>query len=103
MEGDLVPAPQVDRRPDALAWAKEFGWTLTTTQFDKEVVRDVFVKEGLELRCFWLKTPFSDALWARGYLLLPHHAVTVPRVTSDLTRPSVETVLKLQHKYTHGL
>ena len=100
-----MPAPQTDRRPDAIQWAKDHGWTWQTKTFDGEIVRDVFVKEDRELsRCFWLSTPFSEAMWARGYLLLPHDAVTVPRVTSGGTRPSVETVLKLlQHRHTKGL
>ena len=51
----------------------------------------------MELRCFWLVTPFSEALWARAYLLRPYRAVTVPRVTSSGTRPSVESVLKQEH------
>ena len=98
-----MPAPQSDRRPDAEAWAKEFGWKETTTQFEGEVIRDVFTKEKGELRCFWMRTPFSDAMWARGYLLLPHGSVTVPRVTSGGPLPSVESVLKLQHKRTKGV
>ena len=96
-----MPAPQTDRRPDALEWAKGNGWKHDLkTGFESEVIRDVFTREGLELRCFWLSTPFSEALWARGYLLMPHRAVTVPRVSSSGTRPSVEAVLKLQHKLT---
>lgn len=96
-----MPAPQTDRRPDVLEWAKGSGWKLDlTTGFEGEVIRDVFTREGMELRCFWLSTPFSEALWARGYLLMPHRAVTVPRVTSLGPRPSVEAVLKLQHKLT---
>lgn len=98
-----MPAPQTDRRPDAIQWAKDHGWSWKTTTFDNEVIRDVFTKEDRELRCFWLSTPFSDAMWARGYLLLPHDRVTVPRVTSSGTRPSVETVLKLEHKATKGI
>lgn len=98
-----MPAPQTDRRPDALDWAKENGWDHEQTiGFDGEVIRDVFTREAVELRCFWLSTPFSDALWSRGYLLHKAHfrSVTVPRVTSSGTRPSVEAVLKLQHKLT---
>jgi hypothetical protein len=98
-----MPAPHTDRRPDAKSWATEFGWKHTETIFEGEVIRDVFTKGDRELRCVWLRTPFSDAMWARGYLLLPHDSVTVPRVTSGGTRPSVETVLKLQHKHTKGL
>ncbi len=60
-------------------------------------------EEKRELRCFWLRTPFSDAMWARGYLLLPHGLFAVPRVTSGGRLPSVESVLKLQHKHTKGL
>ena len=68
--GREVPAPQTDRRPDALDWAKENGWQHEqTTGFDGEVIRVVFTEDGLELRCFWLNAPFSDALWARAYLL----------------------------------
>jgi len=96
-----MPAPQIDRRPDALDWAKTYGWEhKQDIGFDGEVIRDVFTKGELELRCFWLTTPFSDAMWARGYLLKKHAAVTVPRVTSAGARPSVETVLKLQNKHT---
>jgi hypothetical protein len=98
-----MPAPHTDRRPDAIDWSNQHGWHWETTTFDNEVIRDVFKKQNRELRCFWLKTPFSDAMWARGYLLLPHDSVTVPRVSSSGARPSVESVLKLQHKHTHGL
>ena len=93
-----MPAPQVDRRPDVLTWAKAHGWQHEKTKgFDGEVLRDVFTKGDMELRCFWLVTPFSEALWARAYLLRPYRAVTVPRVTSSGTRPSVESVLKQEH------
>ena len=94
-----MPPPQTDRRPDALDWAGENDWKHEeTTSFDGEVIRDVFKKDDMELRCFWLNTPFSDAMWARGYFRKPYQAVTVPRVTSGGTRPSVETILKGQHK-----
>ncbi|MDQ3165539.1 MAG: hypothetical protein M3Q17_05170 [Actinomycetota bacterium] len=28
----------------------------------------MFTKGDMVLRCFWLVTPFSEALWARAYL-----------------------------------
>ena len=41
-----MPAPQTDRRPDALEWAKTHGWKHEmTTGFDGEVIRDVFTPD----------------------------------------------------------
>lgn len=98
-----MPAPQTDRRPDVIEWSKQHGWSWENAAWENEVIRDVFKKGEMELRCYWLHSPFSEALWARGYMLMPHRLVTVPRVTSSASRPSVESVLKLQHKLTKGM
>lgn len=94
-----MPAAHVDRRPDALKWGKEHGWEHEDQAYDDgQIVRDVWSKGDLQLRAVWLKTPFSEAMWARGLLLHPKSLpVTVPRVSSTGPRPSVETVLKGTH------
>ncbi len=90
-----MPAPHVDRRPDALQWAEQHGWEHQSAAFDDgQIVRDVFTKGDLQLRAVWLTTPFSDAMWARGLLLRPKRPpLTVPRVTSAGPRASVEGIL----------
>ena len=96
-----MPAAHTNRRPDALDWAKENGWAHDAATFDEgQIIRDTFTREGLTLRAVWLSTPFSDAMWARGLLLTGQRAVTVPRVSGKGQRPTVDSVLHLQHPLT---
>lgn len=94
-EGSVMPAPHTDRRPDVLEWAKTFGWEHTEETFDEDqIVRDLFEKDGMMLRAVWLRTPYSDAMWARGLLERPRRAaLTVPRVARSASRASLEAVL----------
>lgn len=94
-----MPAPHTDRRPDVIEWGNTHGWEHAEAVFDDgQIVRDVFRKDGKELRAVWLSTPFSDAMWARGLLLRPHRApLTVPRVTSSGPRASLEGILSGTH------
>jgi hypothetical protein len=94
-----MPAPHTDRRPDVIKWAATHGWSHDEATFDEgQIVRDVFTKEGMELRAIWLSTPFSDAMWARGLLLRPKRPpLTVPRVTSSGARASLEALLNGTH------
>src|SRR3954462_6971277 len=94
-----MPAPHTDRRPDVLAWAQQHGWEHQAASLDDDqIVRDLFTKDGVQLRAVWLKTPFSEAMWARGLLLRPHKApVTVPRVASAGPRASLEGILTGTH------
>jgi hypothetical protein len=76
MEESEMPPPQADR-PDALDWAQENGWEHEeTTSFDG----DVFKRDDMELLCFWLSTPFSDAVWAPRLL---QKAVSKPGQTGS--------------------
>ncbi len=97
-----MPAAHTDRRPDALNWAKENGWTHESNTFDDgQIIRDIFMRKNLTLRAVWLSTPFSDAMWARGLVATGGRAVTIPRVSGSTNRPTLESVLTLQHPLTH--
>lgn len=94
-----MPPAHTDRRPDVIAWGDAHGWKHEEATFDEgQIVRDVFTKGGVQLRCVWLSTPFSDAMWARGLLIRSKRLpLTVPRVTSSGPRASVEAILNGTH------
>lgn len=99
-----MPAAHVDRRPDVLDWASEYGWTHDEAHYDDgQIVRDIFTKGELQVRAVWLSTPFSDAMWARGLLTRTSKApLTLPKVTGTGTRATVEGVLKGTHPAVAG-
>jgi hypothetical protein len=90
-----VPAPHTDRRPDVLQWASVYGWQHDQTIFDDgQIIRDIFRKDDMVVRAVWLRTPYSDAMWARGLFEKPLRApMTIPRVARSASRPSLEAVL----------
>ncbi|KOX33969.1 hypothetical protein ADK67_04785 [Saccharothrix sp. NRRL B-16348] len=61
---------------------------------DGQITRDLFRKDGMVVRAVWLRTPYSDAMWARGLMERPTRApMTIPRVARSTTHPSLEAVL----------
>lgn len=99
-----MPAAHTDRRPDVIDWAHAHGWDHHEAVFDDDqIVRDEFTRDGMQLRAVWLRTPFSEAMWARGLFNRPRQApLTVPRVTSSGPRASLEGILKGTHSAVQG-
>lgn len=78
----MPPASQ-DRRNDVLDAAKSHGWTVDTDTTWHGAISDQFTRAEVTLTCFWSQTPWSDARWDSGLLVIPDGTRQVWKVGGD--------------------